>query len=172
MDESKKAWYKKWWAITLFVLIALIIIGSILPNDSNPTGSTINNLQNNQPKQNVSGISDAQKIVAVNKTLYDAGYTQVWKIEKTTNSNGAQIVDIVMVSTGKNESEVSTQLGTAIGVLNAGWPDVDYYLIGMVEGTTLCIFTITTDKVNQYIAGQISASKLYYSITPTCQNFS
>ena len=33
--KEGKAWYKRWWAIALFVLIGLAIIGSFLPNSSN-----------------------------------------------------------------------------------------------------------------------------------------
>lgn len=40
---KQKEWYKRWWAITLFIFIGLIIIGSLLP-DSN------NNSQNQQTK--------------------------------------------------------------------------------------------------------------------------
>ena len=29
----KKQWYKKWWAIVLYVIIGLIILGSLLPED-------------------------------------------------------------------------------------------------------------------------------------------
>ena len=35
VKNENKVWYKKWWAITIFVIIGLVIIGSFLPNSSN-----------------------------------------------------------------------------------------------------------------------------------------
>ncbi len=40
MADSKKAWYKRWWAIVLFIFIGLIILGSLFGNDSS-TNSNI-----------------------------------------------------------------------------------------------------------------------------------
>lgn len=39
MTKDKKPWYKKWWAILLFVLIGFAIIGNLVDNDS-PTSTT------------------------------------------------------------------------------------------------------------------------------------
>lgn len=34
MEKTQKPWYKKWWAITLFVFFGLIVIGSLADNDN------------------------------------------------------------------------------------------------------------------------------------------
>lgn len=38
MADKEKPWYKKWWAITIFIIVGLMIIGSLASN--NKTGST------------------------------------------------------------------------------------------------------------------------------------
>jgi len=45
MAEMKKAWYKRWWAITIGILVLLAIIGSFLPDSSNKTGNIVNENQ-------------------------------------------------------------------------------------------------------------------------------
>ena len=43
-DKIKKSWYKRWWAILLFIIIGFAIIGNLFGNDSsnssNPLGSS------------------------------------------------------------------------------------------------------------------------------------
>lgn len=39
-DKDKKPWYKKWWAILLFVIVGLAIIGNLADNDSS-TSTTL-----------------------------------------------------------------------------------------------------------------------------------
>jgi hypothetical protein len=79
MTENKKPWYKRWWAIVLFIFIGLAIIGSFLPNSSNnqvytcPDGSRVfnidlcassTNVQNNQ-ENSVTGATNSQTAPAV-----------------------------------------------------------------------------------------------------------
>ncbi|WP_162419019.1 hypothetical protein [Cyclobacterium roseum] len=40
MEKKSKPWYKKWWAITLFVFLILIIIGSLSDSDDSRNEST------------------------------------------------------------------------------------------------------------------------------------
>ncbi len=125
--------------------------------------------EKNQVKQDVNEISESQKIAIANKTLYDAGY-KIVVVEKVTNNRGAEIAYVAMVSVGKTETEITTQLASAIGVLNALWPNVDYYMIGMGEDTTICTFTIESSKVNKFNRGEISWSELWSSIEPECKD--
>jgi hypothetical protein len=39
MEQAKKMWYKRWWAICIYVFVGLIILGNILP-DTEPSSST------------------------------------------------------------------------------------------------------------------------------------
>jgi hypothetical protein len=44
--KQKKSWYKSWWAITLFIIIGLIILGGIFGgNKNNSSQSSLNNEQ-------------------------------------------------------------------------------------------------------------------------------
>jgi len=42
MTKESKPWYKRWWAILLFVIVGLVIIGSFLSNTSNKSEVTCN----------------------------------------------------------------------------------------------------------------------------------
>ena len=39
MGETKKSWYKRWWAIILFIFIGLIILGGLFGDDSSNSGT-------------------------------------------------------------------------------------------------------------------------------------
>ncbi len=39
MEQTKKAWYKRWWAICIYVFVGLIILGNVLPK-TEPSSST------------------------------------------------------------------------------------------------------------------------------------
>lgn len=44
-QKAKKPWYKRWWAITLFIIIGLAIIGNIIGgNNSSDLSSSSNNI--------------------------------------------------------------------------------------------------------------------------------
>ncbi len=47
-SKTKKIWYKRWWAITLFILVGLIILGSLFGNDSSTSNSQISEDSSNQ----------------------------------------------------------------------------------------------------------------------------
>ena len=49
-SKTKKVWYKRWWAITLFIFVGLIIIGGLLGDDPLTSNNSIpqqDNTQNN-----------------------------------------------------------------------------------------------------------------------------
>src|SRR3989344_1393904 len=55
-SKPKKAWYKHWWAIVLFIFVGLIILGSLFGNDSSTSnnqnlGSSNTETQNTQTQQ-------------------------------------------------------------------------------------------------------------------------
>jgi len=49
-QKAKKEWYKRWWAITIFVLIGLSILGSLVPDDNSSSTDipTETNTQNQE----------------------------------------------------------------------------------------------------------------------------
>jgi len=61
--KIKKAWYKQWWAIVLYIFIGLMIIGGISSNQ-NPTQGTNTNTNTNANvpsyEQKTSGYTEAE----------------------------------------------------------------------------------------------------------------
>lgn len=51
MAQTDKPWYKKWWAIALFIVIGLAIIGSLLPDSNNSNSSNTNTQNSNSQNQ-------------------------------------------------------------------------------------------------------------------------
>ncbi len=48
--KPKKSWYKRWWAIVLFVFIGLIILGSLIPDREPKNDTTTTTFQLKQPE--------------------------------------------------------------------------------------------------------------------------
>ena len=84
MAKSKqKEWYKRWWAITLFVIVSLIILGSLLPDSNNNSYQTNTKKDSNKPltleeslnkvlgNSNLDGFSD--RIVSVTENTTEDG---------------------------------------------------------------------------------------------------
>ncbi|MFH1289807.1 MAG: hypothetical protein ABIH92_00185 [Nanoarchaeota archaeon] len=47
-SKTKKVWYKRWWAITLFIFFGLIILGSLFGDDSSTSNNSISQQDNTQ----------------------------------------------------------------------------------------------------------------------------
>lgn len=59
-EKVKKPWYKRWWAITLFVILGLIILGNIFGSKDN-TPSSSSAVQTNAQGQAPQDAQEAQK---------------------------------------------------------------------------------------------------------------
>lgn len=59
MADKNKPWYKKWWAILIFVFVGLMIIGSFLPDTDTSTQQTnnANQEQEKTPDTNTKSVS-------------------------------------------------------------------------------------------------------------------
>lgn len=44
-EKVKKAWYKRWWAITLFILVGLGILGNLIDGNDTSSSSSNSNIQ-------------------------------------------------------------------------------------------------------------------------------
>ena len=77
-DTIKKSWYKRWWAIVLYVFIGLIILGVIFGgNDTSNSGT--------QTPSDSSGIKATQgeaQTYALGDSIKAGDFT--WKITKVT----------------------------------------------------------------------------------------
>jgi hypothetical protein len=49
MSKEKKSWYKRWWAIVLFIFIGLWIIGSLLPSEAPEAPSSAEEVAKEEP---------------------------------------------------------------------------------------------------------------------------
>ncbi len=63
-QATSKPWYKKWWAITLFVFFGLIVIGSLADNDdsSNQQNSSDTQKQEEQTEVKNEPITEEQEV--------------------------------------------------------------------------------------------------------------
>lgn len=74
--KGKKSWYKRWWAVVLFVLVGLYIIGSL--GEQTPTN------ESNQNINNPSIVSSDNQVIVQQPTLEGQNLTkEIVSIEKT-----------------------------------------------------------------------------------------
>lgn len=148
MTKSKqKEWYKRWWAITLFVIVGLIILGSLLP-DSN------NNSQSQQTEQKIttpslSYTADTQKIKS---ELQNQGYT-VQTVDFNKNSNGYYVLQVMIDTKGNYDKEVLDAYKSMYNNAVA-----DYYLVGIsdFEIQSAWSFTAKRKTLDDFFSGKIS----------------
>jgi hypothetical protein len=89
MSETKKSWYKRWWAITLFIFIGLIILGGLFGNDSSNTGTQTTTTQTDN--SNTNQVQEQVKTYSLGDTIQAGDFK--WKITKvsTTKEIGQDI---------------------------------------------------------------------------------
>ena len=81
--KAKKAWYKRWWAITLFIIIGLSILGNLFGgNDTSPSPSN-SNLQTNSEKQ-ITTQTEEVKTYSIGDSIQAGDFT--WKITKSSTT--------------------------------------------------------------------------------------
>jgi hypothetical protein len=77
MEKESKHWYQKWWAIALFIVVGLIILGTIFSNRGFDEEKFVKeSLSNNGYEVIQVGVSDGKAIVSM-KSLGDRN-NQVW----------------------------------------------------------------------------------------------
>ncbi|PIY81790.1 hypothetical protein COY00_03920 [Candidatus Pacearchaeota archaeon CG_4_10_14_0_2_um_filter_35_33] len=91
MSESKikKAWYKRWWAIVLFIFIGLIVLGGLFGDDSSNSGTQTTTTPSNNNK--VEAPQEKVTTYAIGDSI-DAG-DFIWKVTgvSTTSEIGQDI---------------------------------------------------------------------------------
>jgi hypothetical protein len=112
MNETrlKKSWYKRWWAITLFIFIGLVIISGIFgDNTSNTEGQVTSSAD-----RGIKTTQQEAKIYSVGDSIQAGDFT--WKITKsstsktigsnpylTTEASGVYVIlDVEVENTGKS----------------------------------------------------------------------
>ena len=63
MTKEKKSWYKRWWAIVLYVFVGLVFLGSLVPDDN----STANESPGTVTEPTTNAESTTEKNVATTK---------------------------------------------------------------------------------------------------------
>jgi len=87
-SKTKKAWYKRWWAIVLFIFIGLIILGGLFGNDSSNSGTQTTT----QPNDNAQPPAQEQvQTYSIGDSINAGDFT--WKVTKvsTTSEIGQDI---------------------------------------------------------------------------------
>ncbi|MBI2646860.1 DUF4352 domain-containing protein [Candidatus Woesearchaeota archaeon] len=81
--KAKKVWYKRWWAITLFIIIGLAILVNLFGgNDSSPTPSSSNVQTNSQ--QQITTKTEEVKTYSIGDSIQAGDFT--WKITKSSTA--------------------------------------------------------------------------------------
>ena len=81
--KAKKSWYKRWWAITLFIIIGLVILGNLFGgNDTSPTPSNSNVQTNSQ--QQITTKTEEVKTYSIGDSIQAGDFT--WKITKSSTA--------------------------------------------------------------------------------------
>jgi len=78
-DIIKKAWYKRWWAITLFAIIALVVIVSLF-GGNNPSSSS----QGNSGQSQITAQQEEAKTYSLGDSIQAGDFT--WKITKSSTA--------------------------------------------------------------------------------------
>jgi hypothetical protein len=98
--QGKKVWYKRWWAITLFILIGLSILGNL---GSKPSETSNLNAIPSQPARVESAPAPTQPTTPVVPSTYGMGDAIQagdfrWKVTRmsTTDKIGTQVMDTFM----------------------------------------------------------------------------
>jgi len=84
MTKDKKSWYNRWWAIVLYVIIGLIILGSLMSEEK--TVSTSGKSEESFPKETLEG--DIPKNSIEIKTKTEASSSEEPKKEVTEEKLG------------------------------------------------------------------------------------
>ena len=103
-SKPKKAWYKRWWAIVLFIFVGLIILGSLFGNDSSTSnnqnlGSSNTETQNTQTQQTTgnsyqSCIRDIFKAECQKYSLLYTDYSEAVQFITCTDDGSYTVNDI------------------------------------------------------------------------------
>jgi len=118
-QKAKKSWYKRWWAIILYIIIILAIIGSLSGKDNTPNSdkSQVTNQINDYTCPELS----TMKLLVLN------AYTQLWDAQITPYKSGnAEVVYISHYGMAIQDNQyvtvdaISCDVGSQEGQ-NANW---------------------------------------------------
>lgn len=108
-QKIKRAWYKRWWAITIFIIIALAILGGILGGDNHSQSTN-----DNSGQSQITSEKQEAKTYSVGDSVQAGDFK--WKIVKfstaksigsnpylTTEASGIYLIlDVEVENTGKS----------------------------------------------------------------------
>ena len=85
--NKKKVWYKRWWAVTCFIIIGLVILGNVFSgNDSSPAPSNSNEQINSQEQitAKAGAKTEEVKTYAIGDSIQAGDFK--WKIIKSSTA--------------------------------------------------------------------------------------
>jgi|SRR3989344_3204269 len=86
MASPKKAWYKKWWAISLFIIAGLIILGSLFGGNSPSSDLNI------ETGEQIVAKTEEVKTYSIGQSIQAGDFK--WKVVKS--STATEIVKMSM----------------------------------------------------------------------------
>ncbi|MBI2208175.1 DUF4352 domain-containing protein [Candidatus Woesearchaeota archaeon] len=81
-EKTKKPWYKRWWVITLFVIVGLVILVNLLGTDKGSTQT--NNLQKASTQEQITSNQPEAKTYSLGDEIQAGDFK--WKITKSSTA--------------------------------------------------------------------------------------
>lgn len=82
-EKVKKAWYKRWWAIALFIIIGLVILGNLFGGNNTSSSSSNSNIQTDSQQQITAKIEET-KTYSIGDSVQAGDFK--WKITKSSTA--------------------------------------------------------------------------------------
>lgn len=82
-EKAKKSWYKRWWAITLFIIIGLAILVNLFGGNDNSSSSPNSNVQTNSQQQ-ITTKTEEVKTYSIGDSIQAGDFK--WKITKSSTA--------------------------------------------------------------------------------------
>lgn len=100
VEKNSKPWYKKWWAITLFIFFGLIIIGSLANNDNstNPPNTPTPQQEEKQAEvknEPITQESENKESVQINEEIKKLDYQIVYELSDIRYDGGKNLYVLV-----------------------------------------------------------------------------
>jgi hypothetical protein len=124
MEKTQKPWYKKWWAITLFIFFGLIVIGSLADND-NATNQTSTPTPQKQEEQTevknepITQESENKESVQINEEVKKLDYQIVYEVSDKRYDGGKNfyvLVDKIDLSTADFKNDIKKMVDEIVKI--------------------------------------------------------
>jgi hypothetical protein len=123
-QTTSKPWYKKWWVITLFIFLGLIIIGSLADNDSstnqiNPSAQKNQEDQAKAKNEPITQESENKESVQINEEVKKLDYQIVYELSNIRYDGGKNfyvLVDKIDLSNADFKNDIKKMVDEIVKI--------------------------------------------------------